>query len=173
MPRDMGQTSFSIAGNPFLPINDTSIAGSLIDLIYIASLPRTRIARRGVIQIKLLSLSDNQITDIVSDLVQVPNLSIFRPFSTIRRKFADSWAKLDYSRFFRHLLVHDGLPNVYLGMRKRGEKGGGFVQFGASENGRTPRIQKGRGNRRIRGFCTGSGMQSMHSIFVKLNSLYH
>lgn len=40
-----------------------------------------------------------------------------------------SGSKSKNSSVFGHLLVHDGLPNVYLGSRKITEKGGVFVSF--------------------------------------------
>ena len=45
------------------------------------------------------------------------------------KKTFNSGSESKNSSKFWHLLVHDGLPNVYLGSRKITEKGGVFVSF--------------------------------------------
>ena len=45
------------------------------------------------------------------------------------QKIFISGSESEISSVFRHLLVHDGLPNVYLGSRKITEMGGVFVSF--------------------------------------------
>lgn len=50
-------------------------------------------------------------------------------FSAYGQKIFIYGSDLEKSSVFGHLLVHDGLPNVYLGSRKITERGGVFVSF--------------------------------------------
>ena len=80
-------------------------------------------------KIKQISL----LHDLISNM---KNFSKFQCKSHISGSNSADWQKIfisgsesEISSVFRHLLVHDGLPNVYLGSRKITEKGWVFVSF--------------------------------------------
>ena len=101
---------------------------SIIELCCISS-GRILLVSDDTNKIKHISLLDNKILNI-EKISEISCKSFnLRSNPTYVDKIFNSRSKLKICSNFWHLLVHDGLPNVYLGSRKNTEKGGVFVSF--------------------------------------------